>query len=896
MLTSSMVAQAQHMQPKQYNFTSFTEVEQVVSDELLRHTSDTMLSHPEFGYNPHNTQCSNCVELLDKRTGFGRYYIDPQDANHFYVQQSYFPLHYPDENGYLRTIDPYLLPAGAAMYRAPNQPVPTFYDNRQHTPGMEVSNIEFRLNQNLRAYFQDVQGNTSSLGAVDHTYRSIGDDGVLTTRAWPKVDMEQIFKKGAIKTNFIIQQPLNLPAATGWLVFEEDLEVPPGYTLKQGAGLATNDGHWQGELILTNPNGRETLTFHRPKYFDSNGIGLQGMYEVAPQGQGYVLRVMVPMDFLSHPATEYPVYIDPLVSGFDSIGFFGYVDAGGFPVRGGANLAFTQTTLGSCDYTLDVTVPGMSELSNITLVDLEFENQDVVCVTPPYPNGSPFCRRTDATQTVVSSCGVSVPLACAQAVQPFIGTCTTDPTKVANASAVPLQNMLLCIPPQCPDHVLTFTLENRSLRCLETCDYNCVRGTYFAITQEARTIELTIAADRDTVCVGEPVKITSFPDYGVPPYTYSWSPTGQTDSIITVFPTVNTTYVDTAFDLCLNFDIDSVAIVVKPSPIADAGSDVTVCTGDIRAIGGSPTAPAGATIQWTALPPSATSLLNNTTSANPQVIAAPGSSGSYQFIVRVEDAQCFTLDTVDVEVVDNLVPVVNASATELLCDGDVVTISLSQSFTSMSWSTGDTAQSITVTEPGQYTVSVSDVNGCFGESDTVTVTAPATLTFDVFPDTTIDLGETVTLRTDIDLLGPDVASFSWAPVGELNCTNCEKPEATPAADQTYYLTVTSVDGCELTDSVVVNVILPDQYVIPSAFTPNQDGFNDRFYIIKASGVEVLEFKVFSRWGEIIHDDPKPWDGNYKDFPMPMGVYIYVMELQLFTGEKKIESGDVTLLR
>src|SRR5665213_2931457 len=83
--------------PKVYNLSSFTSTNIFqYSHELDSLTPSQFKLHPEYGKLPFNTQCSDCEELIDKRTISGRYFIKRGSKGQtFYVQQCYGQLHYP---------------------------------------------------------------------------------------------------------------------------------------------------------------------------------------------------------------------------------------------------------------------------------------------------------------------------------------------------------------------------------------------------------------------------------------------------------------------------------------------------------------------------------------------------------------------------------------------------------------------------------------------------------------------------------------------------------------------------------------------------------------------------------------------------------------------------------
>src|SRR3954463_12680600 len=101
----------EQMNVKKANFTSFRSDKKLVTEVLASNSSEAAKQHPEYGVLPFNAQCSECVELIDKRTIDSRLFIDPKKESHTYSQQSYFPLHYKkSEDDIWRTIDYRLRP------------------------------------------------------------------------------------------------------------------------------------------------------------------------------------------------------------------------------------------------------------------------------------------------------------------------------------------------------------------------------------------------------------------------------------------------------------------------------------------------------------------------------------------------------------------------------------------------------------------------------------------------------------------------------------------------------------------------------------------------------------------------------------------------------------------
>lgn len=108
---------------------------------------------------------------------------------------------------------------------------------------------------------------------------------------------------------------------------------------------------------------------------------------------------------------------------------------------------------------------------------------------------------------------------------------------------------------------------------------------------------------------------------------------------------------------------------------------------------------------------------NGQNDLNSITISTPGS-----YSVTANDLQgCpSTSETIVIVPVD--VPVVNISPAQdlFLCSGSLM-LSASPGFSNYVWSNGQTGQSITVSAPGEYSVSAQNAQGCIGQSSSVTV-------------------------------------------------------------------------------------------------------------------------------------------------------------------------------
>lgn len=200
-----------------------------------------------------------------------------------------------------------------------------------------------------------------------------------------------------------------------------------------------------------------------------------------------------------------------------------------------------------------------------------------------------------------------------------------------------------------------------------------------------------------------------------------------------------------------------------------------------------------------------------------------------------------------------------------------------------------------------YTVIGKDVMGCFADTGIVVV--------DVKPVPIVKAGDNVVVpigsEVPLSVTGTDVAEWNWSPADYLNCINCQFPVSKPRSAISYVVTGKSMYGCTARDTVSIELRCVNNTVfIPSAFTPNQDGKNDLFYPQGKGIKQVKHFAIFDRSGEKVFErsnfninDPSfGWDGSYKSYQMPMGTYVYMIDLECDTNEIFSLKGTVVLIR
>jgi gliding motility-associated-like protein len=204
--------------------------------------------------------------------------------------------------------------------------------------------------------------------------------------------------------------------------------------------------------------------------------------------------------------------------------------------------------------------------------------------------------------------------------------------------------------------------------------------------------------------------------------------------------------------------------------------------------------------------------------------------------------------------------------------------------------------------PGIYPVSLSVTNRALcgnalnKQSLIVVHEIPATA-FDADPSETIL--EEATINFINNSSSNDILSYLWY-FDDGDSSILENPVHTYTSEGVYrvYLVATTSFGCINLDSLDVR-IHPDFAVYPAnAFTPNGDGENDTF-VVKGTGINSYNIKIFSRWGELIFESDDindSWDGTYNGSPLPTGTYAYKINYQSMINIDYSVQGTVTIIR
>jgi gliding motility-associated-like protein len=115
----------------------------------------------------------------------------------------------------------------------------------------------------------------------------------------------------------------------------------------------------------------------------------------------------------------------------------------------------------------------------------------------------------------------------------------------------------------------------------------------------------------------------------------------------------------------------------------------------------------------------------------------------------------------------------------------------------------------------------------------------------------------------------------------------------------YEVTVTNICGVFTARAVVNYRQCECNPFVPSAFTPNNDGWNDALKPRMECSPVSYHFMIANRRGQIVfesYDVNERWDGNFKGQKAGVDTYYYYLRLTDVQGIRTEHKGDILLLR
>ncbi|MEX1202213.1 MAG: T9SS type A sorting domain-containing protein, partial [Ferruginibacter sp.] len=407
-----------------------------------------------------------------------------------------------------------------------------------------------------------------------------------------------------------------------------------------------------------------------------------------------------------------------------------------------------------------------------------------------------------------SNTAVAVPVSGGNQTQPY---CSPNPLPILTASAtVPAGFEViwyeaasggLIVPTPTLNSVGTVTYYAASRNTSTDCESNSRTPVTLTIVGAAAPIITTGSAT--TFCTGGSVTLTASSGN-----SYTWSNGAVTPSII-VNTAGNYTVTVNQGGGCINTSAPTM-VTVNPLPTINITSNTstTFCQGNNVTL----TATAGNSYIWS----------NGATTPSITV----SNAGSYSVMVNQGNA-CVNTSAPTLVTVNPLPSaVITATGPTSFCEGSNVVLNASPSSTYL-WSNGATSQNITTSTAGNYSVTVTNTNGCRNTSAStlVNVTPKPTVTLSAFPYTRLFPG----LNTTLNASSTVPVTYTWFRNG--NLLNAVTGSTLPVnVDQlgNYSVTVTNGAGCSNSSSLlsIADSASNKLFIYPN---PNKGSFQVAYY-------------------------------------------------------------------
>ncbi len=454
----------------------------------------------------------------------------------------------------------------------------------------------------------------------------------------------------------------------------------------------------------------------------------------------------------------------------------------------------------------------------------------------------------------------------------------------------------------CPNPVVTGLAAGSFDYSVTVSGPNCSATDDVQVTVlDAQAPEFEIIDDAN-ICAGEIINIGGNANTGV---SYSWTANNSNFNSDEANPGINplettTYYLEANNQGCPFPVIDSVLITVDqlPQNLEISPEDITICEGESTNL----TSPSFDQSQF---PNISFEWQPNQGLQDPagdyNMTVQPSETTTYFRIVH--NGACVDTSFATVNVVLPELTIIPENAT--ICEGDTLELTAeANGDIILAWqpseglSCDDCPTPLAFPDISTIYFVSGTVSGCpVSGSTMIDVNTPDFILEEIFsvPDTNIVFeGTEVELMAQVDTQNPQNLLYEWS-TGETT----ESIIVNPLDNPTYYLTITDANGCSQEAEISFET-LESEPKIPNVFTPDGDGMNDIFEVVTfGAPVEVLNFQIFNRWGQLVHEssgENHGWNGQQDGKAAPSDVYVYRAIILLTNGKEQVQQGDVMLLR
>jgi gliding motility-associated-like protein len=330
----------------------------------------------------------------------------------------------------------------------------------------------------------------------------------------------------------------------------------------------------------------------------------------------------------------------------------------------------------------------------------------------------------------------------------------------------------------------------------------------------------------------------------------------------------------------------TVTYTVKPTPDAPVVTGTLLyCEGDVpTALIATPDL--GGVISW--------ENINNITLGTGTTYTPPLTVGGVVYWVYEELNGCIS-DSTEVIVNVDAAPMVSVTPQLYICLGDSILVTATNNGYDITWSTGQTGESVYLSPEETTDIVVTATNpSCGFAEDSLNIIVNPLPDVIAGNDTLIGIGGEVTLWAE----SSGTVSYSWLPeVDECVETNCSVIYDVPDQATVYVVFATDQNGCKNTDSVLVDINGYMDVFVPNIFSPNGDGFNDNLQVY---GPRLFNYQIeiYDRWGKRVfrsNEQKDYWDGTINGSYLSPQTFVYMLSGETVLGERIVQEGNVSII-
>ena len=216
-----------------------------------------------------------------------------------------------------------------------------------------------------------------------------------------------------------------------------------------------------------------------------------------------------------------------------------------------------------------------------------------------------------------------------------------------------------------------------------------------------------------------------------------------------------------------------------------------------------------------------------------------------------------------------------------LCNGTSTNLTVDAGFSGYLWNTGEISNTITVTLPGDYSVKVTNTNGCNATKKyRVTASGIATITNVIINDFAGNENSVL-----IEYSG--IGNYEFSIDGSYFQEN---PLFNGVAPGEYLVYARDKNGCGLSIPFIIYVLDYPRY-----FTPNGDGYNDFWEVKNLDLLPKSTVSIFDRYGKLLKQFASigsGWNGTVNGYLLPADDYWFNVNFE----DNKTIKGHFSLKR